>query len=105
MLHVRGSFEIPDANVAAPKKSFLRRVATWPLRVVAARQVLARFGAMDDRELADIGLSRQDVRDATALALGEDPSGMFAARARERRSRRPSTSESAVARAIGPAGR
>jgi hypothetical protein len=39
---------------------------------------------MDCRELADIGLTRCDLRDATALPLDRDPGELFAARARER---------------------
>jgi Domain of unknown function (DUF1127) len=40
---------------------------------------------MDRRELADIGLSASDVRDASALALDRDPTEFLARRARERR--------------------
>jgi uncharacterized protein YjiS (DUF1127 family) len=61
------------------------RFAAWPLRVLAARQALTQLATMDDRELADIGLHRQDLRDATALGLGDDPTELFAKRAGERR--------------------
>jgi hypothetical protein len=40
---------------------------------------------MDRRELADIGLNRSDVRDASALPLDRDPTELLARRARERR--------------------
>jgi hypothetical protein len=40
---------------------------------------------MDRRELADIGLSPTDVRDASALALDGDPTELLERRARERR--------------------
>jgi hypothetical protein len=40
---------------------------------------------MDRRELADIGLNPSDVRDASAVALDRDPTGLLARRARERR--------------------
>ncbi len=40
---------------------------------------------MDNRELADIGLTRSDLRDASALALDRDPTALLARRARERR--------------------
>ena len=40
---------------------------------------------MDGRELADIGLTRSDLRDASALALDRDPTALLALRARERR--------------------
>jgi uncharacterized protein YjiS (DUF1127 family) len=70
---------------SAPKRLSLLRLASWPLRVVAARRAMAQVAAMSDRELADVGLNRQDLRDATALGLGDDPTEMFAARAGERR--------------------
>ena len=45
-------------------------------------QVLAGF---DDRMLADIGLTRGDVRDAVAEPLWRDPTNILIARAQERR--------------------
>ena len=72
---------------------FTLSVLSWPLRVAEHRRMLAQLGAMDDRGLADIGLARQDLRDATALPSGEDPAAMLTQRAREReaqqRRRRP----------------
>jgi uncharacterized protein YjiS (DUF1127 family) len=59
----------------------------WPVRVIESRRVLATLGEMDDRDLADIGLSRQDLRDATALPLAGDPSPLLAGRAAEREAR------------------
>jgi uncharacterized protein YjiS (DUF1127 family) len=56
----------------------------WPLRVLEARRVMGELAAMNDRELADVGLRRQDLRDATALPIGSDPSRLFEARAYER---------------------
>jgi uncharacterized protein YjiS (DUF1127 family) len=84
MFHVR-EFTQP---VVTPKRSAFWSLAAWPLRVLAARQALVQLGSMDDRELADVGLCRQDLRDATALGLGDDPTKMFAARAQERHGRR-----------------
>src|SRR5579883_2875510 len=75
-------------SAAPPKGSVLLRalrIAAWPLRVVVARRAMAELGAMSDRELADVGLYRQDLRDATALRLGEDPTAMLAKRTAERR--------------------
>jgi|SRR5579883_728728 uncharacterized protein YjiS (DUF1127 family) len=75
-------------SAAPPKGSVLLRalrIAAWPLRVVVARRAMAQLGAMSDRELADVGLYRQDLRDATALSLGADPTEMFSVRAEERR--------------------
>ena len=62
-----------------------RRAAAWPFRVAAARATLRTLATMDRRELADIGLSPCDVRDASALALDSDPGELLARRARERR--------------------
>ena len=56
----------------------------WPFRVAENRRVMASLGELDDRGLADIGLTRQDLRDATALPLGVDPSPALAQRAAER---------------------
>jgi uncharacterized protein YjiS (DUF1127 family) len=47
--------------------------------------LLTRF---DDRMLADIGLTRSDVRDAYAEPLWHDPTDILAHRAAERRARR-----------------
>jgi len=47
-----------------------------------AARLLTRF---DDRMLADIGLTRSDVRDAYAEPLWHDPTDMLARRVAERR--------------------
>ena len=47
------------------------------------------LAAMDDRMLADIGLTRSDLRDAYAEPLWRDPTDMLAGRAREKRRYRP----------------
>jgi uncharacterized protein YjiS (DUF1127 family) len=86
MFHLREFAQpIAAANpTVAPMRSWVLRLAAWPLRVLTERRAMAQLGAMDDRELADIGLRRQDLRDATALSLAEDPTKMLAARAAER---------------------
>jgi uncharacterized protein YjiS (DUF1127 family) len=56
----------------------------WPARVAAARRDFVLLATMDDRGLADIGLSRQDLRNVTALPLSENPTGRLAEIARER---------------------
>ncbi len=61
------------------------RTAVWPFRVAAARTAMRALARMDGRELADIGLTRSDLRDASALALDRDPTVLLALRARERR--------------------
>ena len=61
------------------------RMAFWPFRVAAARATMRALGAMDGRELADIGLTRSDLRDASALAPDCDPTELLASRSHERR--------------------
>jgi uncharacterized protein YjiS (DUF1127 family) len=55
----------------------LWRVLTWPARVGAARRTMSQLAGMSDFELRDIGLTRSDVNDATALPLGDDPSSLL----------------------------
>ncbi len=63
----------------------LHWLASRPARFFAYRQEMALLGAMDDRELADIGLRRQDLRDATALPLGETPGAFLQQRVAARK--------------------
>ena len=65
----------------------LLHVLGWPVRVYRARQLMLQLGTFSDRELKDIGLMRQDLRDATGLASGIDPSATLRARAEARRRR------------------
>ena len=65
----------------------LRRVLNWPAKVGAARRAMSELARMSDYELRDIGLTRQDVVDVSALPLDEDPTALLARRraaARER---------------------
>jgi len=71
-------------KILKPLPSLLFSLLTWPLRVAAHRHAMNELGGLDDRELADIGLSRQDLRDATALPLAADPTRQLAKRAEER---------------------
>jgi len=64
--------------------SYLVNACLWPARVAQARRDLAMLASLDDRDLADIGLGRHDLRDATAVGMGKDPTELLAARARER---------------------
>jgi len=64
--------------------SFIVHACLWPARVAQARRDFAMLASLDDRDLADIGLGRHDLRDATAVGLGKDPTELLAARARER---------------------
>ncbi len=63
-------------------------VALWPVRVSRARREYARLSALTEHELRDIGLSRGDLADVTALPLDEDPTLVLARRVEERRTRR-----------------
>ena len=65
----------------------LRHVLAWPARVHRARRLMLQLGSFSDRELKDIGLVRQDLRDVTGLASGIDPSATLRARAEARRRR------------------
>ena len=58
----------------------LWRVLTWPGRVSAARRTMSDLARMSEYELRDIGLTRSDINDATALPLDADPSGLLARR-------------------------
>jgi len=58
----------------------LWRVLSWPARVGAARRTMSELARMSEYELRDIGLTRSDVNDATALPLDADPSGLLVRR-------------------------
>jgi uncharacterized protein YjiS (DUF1127 family) len=64
---------------SGPAKA-LWRVLTWPARVGAARRTMSDLARMSEYELRDIGLTRSDVNDATALPLDADPSGLLVRR-------------------------
>jgi len=58
-------------------------------RAVKRRGDIAALASFDDRALADIGVTRSDVRDAMAEPFWRDPSALLASRAAERRAHRP----------------
>jgi len=58
-------------------------------RAYSNRRDAAALARLDDRMLADIGLTRSDVRDAFAEPLWHDPTNLLRARALERRLSRP----------------
>ena len=60
-------------------------VVMGPFRAGEARRVMAALGAMSDRDLRDIGLTRQDLRDASALPATRDPGRLLARRRAARR--------------------
>jgi uncharacterized protein YjiS (DUF1127 family) len=61
------------------------QIVAWPVQAWRIRQEYAVLAGMSEHELRDIGLSRQDVIDASAYKAGEDPTQMLATRAEERR--------------------
>ena len=61
-------------------------MGVWRLVVaIKHRRELAHLADFDDRMLADIGLTRTDLRDAYAEPLLQDPASMLARRGAERR--------------------
>jgi uncharacterized protein YjiS (DUF1127 family) len=60
-------------------------------RSFKSRREMRMLASFDDRMLADIGLTRGDLRDAVAEPLWRDPTHVLKARARERRSARAAT--------------
>lgn len=93
----RSTFATPAAfdrhTIETPRaaRSKLHRaigyVAWWagfPARLAKVRREMALLGGMSDCELSDIGLTRQDLRDASALPLSEPPEALFRQRLAER---------------------
>ena len=73
---------------ATPAPSLFWRVVNWPGKVMEARSTMRQLASMSEHELRDIGLSPQDVNDASGLPLDGDPSRFLAERAGMRRGRR-----------------
>ena len=67
-------------TMASQAANALWRTLTWPALVSAARRTMFELARMSDYELRDIGLTRSDVNDATALPLDADPSGLLVRR-------------------------
>ena len=63
----------------------LRQPLLWFGRVLAARRDFDVLSGMSERELKDIGLTRADVGDVTALPFDASPTDFLAARVEERR--------------------
>lgn len=75
---------VPAARAAAVLRGILW-VLRAPGRMMAIRRDMALLGSMSGIELADIGLSRQDVQDAGSLPIGSAPWFLLTSRAAERR--------------------
>lgn len=67
-----------------PLVTVLFRLLLWPVRMLRSRREFADLAAMSDHELRDIGITRQDLRNITALPRDESPTAPLAAIAGER---------------------
>jgi uncharacterized protein YjiS (DUF1127 family) len=75
-------------SVGRALPSVVRRASRRAKRALDAlrnRRVAVGLAGLDDRMLADIGLTRSDLRDAYARPLWHDPTQVLAQRAAERR--------------------
>ena len=54
-------------------------------QMVKSRRDAVTLAGLDDRMLADIGLTRGDVRDAVSVPVWRDPTAILVSRAQERR--------------------
>ena len=77
---------------------FARRVTN----AIRNRNEAAMLGSFDDRMLADIGLTRSDVRDAYSEPLWRDPTTILASRVHERRLNRPHGNLGEIEQLISP---
>lgn len=68
--------------------SVLWSVVAWLRRVAAARRELEMLARLSEYELKDIGLTRSDVGDVTALPVDASPTQFLALRIEEGRSGR-----------------
>jgi hypothetical protein len=63
-------------------------IALWPARAWKARRDFAQLAVLNDRELADIGLTRLDLMAADAHPPDVDRTAILAASAEEKRRNR-----------------
>ena len=82
----RGLAALSRAVRAVP--AVLDGIVMAPFRALEDRRRLDALAAMSDRDLRDIGLSRGDLRDATATPVGSDGSLFLAGRREARRFKR-----------------
>ena len=78
------SITVTKTAVWVKAVALAKRVVLWPGRVMTARQHAAILHRLDERELRDIGLTRQDVLSTSALDMDQDPSLHLAHIAEER---------------------
>jgi uncharacterized protein YjiS (DUF1127 family) len=60
------------------------RVILWPVRAARTRKVMHQLTSMNEHQLRDIGLTRDDIISAQAVPLDQDPTYLLASRAQER---------------------
>ena len=65
--------------------SFVRSFVAWLGRVATAHRELELLARLSEYELKDIGLTRSDIGDVTALPIDASPTDFLAARVEERR--------------------
>ena len=75
-----GSFSHLLPHLASRAAGAVWRAVAWPARVGAARRTMSELARMSDYELRDIGLTRSDINDTSALPLSADPTGLLARR-------------------------
>jgi uncharacterized protein YjiS (DUF1127 family) len=80
----------------------LRRQAEGLRNWREARLSYRTLCEMDSKTLADLGLTRSDLRDASAAGLFGDPTVIVAARAQERQGRRGAASRTLTGPSIVP---
>ncbi len=78
------SITVTKTAILVKAVALAKRVVLWPGRVMTARQHAAILHRLDERELRDIGLTRQDVLSTSALDMDQDPSLHLARIAEER---------------------
>ena len=83
-----GAFQRAEIKTMIARRdagNLLLRILAWPVRVAEARRDFAMLARLGERELRDIGLSGQDLRDMSALPLSENATTVLARRARSAR--------------------
>jgi uncharacterized protein YjiS (DUF1127 family) len=77
-------------RLSAARAGVVRGVASLS-RAIKNRRAATALAGLDDHMLADIGLTRSDLRDAYSEPLWHDPTDVLVGRAAERRHRRRSS--------------
>ena len=69
IIHTGGARSFGPTRLATILARMVLRVLAWPGRVMQARRDLALLASLNAHELRDIGLTRADIANATALPL------------------------------------